>query len=363
MSRSTNWLFTINNPRNETIPEQWTNDVKYCMWQAETGENGTPHLQGYLQLKKRSSLGTLKKLDATAHWEIRRGTHQQAVEYCSKEQTRTSGPFTYGQPTKGPGQRNDLTALKEALDEGRTEKDIAMDDQLFPVWAKYYRALERYNKLAGKKVRTWPTQTTVYWGPPGTGKSSRALHEGGTDAFWLPKPHSRGAVWWDGYDGQETVVIDEFYGWIQRDLMCRLCDRYPLFVETKGGSVPFLAKKIIITSNKPPSDWWSSIGLGAMQRRLESPLGSVHEIKTFTPPDQPLQVDPVLCVMCNDVQVSDHGQLCKDCYPTLTELYSDSPMPQEEELVPDSPHSFFQTFRAHRENLEGSTQYLDHATV
>jgi len=48
-----------------------------------------------------------------------------------------------------------------------------------------------------------------------------------------------------------------------------------LFVETKGGSTFFRAKRIIITSNDPPSKWWPNIGLGAMERRLKPPLGLV----------------------------------------------------------------------------------------
>ncbi|UBR88862.1 putative replication-association protein [Mongoose-associated circovirus] len=277
------WMFTINNPTDRQLPTEWQDDVAYAVWQLEVGTNGTPHLQGYLQMKKKCRLAAMKKVHPSAHWEVRHGTHEEALAYCSKEDTRQDGPWTYGTPTTKAGQRNDLLAMKKALDEGQSEKEIAMNPDTFPVWAKYFRALERYNRLTGKKSRNWPTQTIVYWGPPGTGKSSRALREGGLDSFWLPKPQAHGSVWWDGYDGQEVVVIDEFYGWIPRDLMCRLCDRcdrYPLCVETKGGSVPFIAKKIIITSNSPPDQWWK-IGLGAMERRLTPPLGSITEIATL----------------------------------------------------------------------------------
>ncbi len=338
---SKNWLFTLNNPTSDKVPEQWTNEVNYCIWQEEKGANGTPHLQGYLQLKKKSRLSALKKMCATAHWEPRKGTHLQAVEYCSKEATRTKGPFTFGSPTVTAGQRNDLIALKEALDAGRNEKEIATDPELFPVWAKHFRALERYNKLTGQKVRKWPTRTIVYWGPPGTGKSSRALHEGGTAAFWLPKPHSRGAVWWDGYDGQDTVVIDEFYGWIQRDLMCRLCDRYPLFVETKGGSVPFMARTIIITSNKPPTEWWS-IGLGAMERRLEGDLGKVYELAEYTDPTQPITPPRRNCALCETNEVGQLGDLCDDCYPSNTDLFCNESPRYQDRPIPDSPTSYFE---------------------
>lgn len=112
-----------------------------------------------------------------------------------------------------------------------------------------------------------------YWGPSGSGKSRHAYELGGDSQFWIARPISRGgSVWWDGYEGQSTVVIDEFYGWMSRDFLQRLVDRYPLLVQTKGGAVQFLALVIIITSNLPPEMWWK-IGLGSMERRLTPPEG------------------------------------------------------------------------------------------
>jgi len=72
------------------------------------------------------------------------------------------------------------------------------------------------------------------------------------------------------------VVIDEMGGWLPRTLCQRLVDRYPMQVETKGGSKPFLSRQIIFTSNKPPSMWWPRVGLGPMERRLTEPLGFVY---------------------------------------------------------------------------------------
>lgn len=49
---------------------------------------------------------------------------------------------------------------------------------------------------------------------------------------------------------------------------------------------PFLAKKIIITSNVHPTEWWPKVGLGAMVRRLTAPLGKVvfMEDSSLVPP-------------------------------------------------------------------------------
>ena len=45
----------------------------------------------------------------------------------------------------------------------------------------------------------------MLWGPSGTGKS-RFVAARWPDAFWKA-PESK---WWDGYSGQETVVLDDF---------------------------------------------------------------------------------------------------------------------------------------------------------
>jgi hypothetical protein len=163
--------------------------------------------------------------------------------------------------------------LKHALDEGRSEREICDDDELFPAWVKYHRAIERYKRLHTMRARNWATHTTVLYGPPGTGKTRWCMDHGGEEAYWLKKPIGN-SVFFDGYDGQEIVIIDEFYGWIPFDLLQRMCDRYPLLVDTKGGMTNFYPKKIFITSNKHPSQWYKN-GMGALARRFSDPLGRI----------------------------------------------------------------------------------------
>ena len=54
--------------------------------------------------------------------------------------------------------------------------------------------------------------------------------------------------------------------------MLRLLDRYPCQVETKGGSVNFAPKTIIILSNKAPEDWYDKekCAWAPLERRIES---------------------------------------------------------------------------------------------
>lgn len=245
------------------------------VWQEERGEGGTLHLQGVCCLVNACTLAAMKRRIPRAHLEVMRGTLDEAVAYCSKEDTRVSGPFSFGERPPGAGARTDIHAAMAMVKEGKRELEIAEEQP--GVWLRYNKALERYRRLL-TPARSWQTTALALWGPPGSGKSRRAFELGGASQFWLVRPRdSRGSVWWDGYEGQDLVVIDEFYGWMSRDMVQRIVDRYPLVVETKGGAVAFVAKKVVFTSNKHPRDWWR-IGLGAMERRLADPIGSIEYV-------------------------------------------------------------------------------------
>lgn len=271
------WCFTLNNPVLG-FHSHWGGIpyVQYFVYQYEIGEqNGTLHAQGYVYLSTKQRMTWLKKmLNAQACWSARRRSHEEASGYCKKDDTRAPGhlPYEWGVPPQ-QGRRTDMEALQADLDGPSPLEEIASNH--FSAFLRYHKGIVLYRGLKGKK-RSWHTHLTVYYGESGTGKSYRAAFEAGADAFVLSPPNVHGgAVWWDGYEGQENVVIDEFYGWIQHSLMLRLCDRLPINVKIHGGSVPFLAKRIWITSNKHPLEWWPKTGLGAMERRMTGDLGVV----------------------------------------------------------------------------------------
>lgn len=269
-------MFTINNPEQDDLPASFeAMGVVQCVWQAEVGENGTRHLQGYLRMPNKKSLKGMKAVHPTAHWEIRNGTHEQAVAYCTKEATRAAGPWRFG-GEPAPGRRTDLDAVHDALKEGKSLTEIS--DSHFSAFVKFGRGFEKWKLLHTVKNRSWHTEVRVYWGPTGTGKSRRALHEAGPNAYWALQPGSGQACFFDGYEGQEHVVIDEFYGWIPYAVLLKMLDRYPLMVHTKGGATNFYPKCVWITSNKNPREWYASCAFAPLQRRLSPPHGTVIEM-------------------------------------------------------------------------------------
>lgn len=166
-----NWMFTINNPTSNDEPKKWAGrGVKYVVWQLEKGEEGTPHLQGYLELDKHSRLSAMKKLSLKAHWEKRMGTQEQAIDYCMKEDTRVEGPWEQGEK-KQQGQRSDLeAACATAKDKGIT---AAMEEHP-TAYAKYHKGLtliaknHRQKRMTEKQrvkmetVTLHPWQQTLY---------------------------------------------------------------------------------------------------------------------------------------------------------------------------------------------------------
>jgi len=262
---SRNWIFTDNNPERDE--PDWPDFTKYAIWQKERGENGTEHLQGYVEFKSSKKLARVKQILPRAHWEVRRGTQQQAMDYASKEETRIGGPWTFGVLTvNAQGTRNDLLALKEALDAGTSMKQIAQDH--FTTMKGAYKWAYQYRTLTAP-VRQHITRVYLCIGPTGCGKTTFCKRVA-PDAYWKLRA-SGSSEWWDGYDGQSDVVLDEFYGWLRVDTLLRLIDSSPLSLEIKGGSVQWVAKRLFITSNLDIGDWYPNIEQrkrDALERRI-----------------------------------------------------------------------------------------------
>jgi hypothetical protein len=227
----------------------------------------------------------MKKVSTRSHWEKRMGTRQQAVQYCSKEESRLSGPHIFKDEqwinseedvqnlltdilTQTTLRNNGnsstklrLSSIREQLSNGDSTSIENVADNEFDLWVRYYRAFEKY--LCMKTTpRNHEVDVHVLQGPTGTGKSKWAM-DTYPGAYWKQRSN-----WWCGYQGHETVILDEFYGWLPFDLLLRLCDRYPLLVESKGGQVQFVAKTIIITTNQLPASWYKSCYFPAFVRRV-----------------------------------------------------------------------------------------------
>jgi len=288
-----NWVFTWNNPPDyntaygddadwSEIPEPpnvWP-CVRYIVYQREVGENGTPHFQGYCQFTKLMTLAGIVKLTPPGiHWETRRGTHKEAKAYAMKADTRTHGPWEHGTETH-QGVEDKLIRLFDAVKEGKSDRDIVDLDP--HTWARYYNAIKRYREIVQPYRKNGETVfTTVFFGPTGTSKSHRAAFEAGPKHYRMMVPQDQQKqLNWEGYAGEEDVVIEEFKGQISLVTMLTLCDKYEVRGNTKGGSTRLNIKRVWITSNVNPLDWWPNKGYEAFARRTVGSSGVIEHMTT-----------------------------------------------------------------------------------
>lgn len=139
--------FTLNNYDEAELVSLRTmlsqkNKVRYAIFGREIGkENGTPHLQGYVAFIKQTSLLAVKKVvGLRAHVEVSKGTQEQNIAYCSKEDP---DPEVFGSPCV-KGQRSDLRALMNTIKvDGVTDMKKLREE--FPdVVSKYPRFVNDY---------------------------------------------------------------------------------------------------------------------------------------------------------------------------------------------------------------------------
>lgn len=250
--KSRYWCFTVNNfvsTDEDEFKAAVPQHASYLVIGREVGDSGTPHLQGYIELNERKHITWCKNvLHGRAHFEARRGKAQQAADYCKKDgQFFEEGKISQSKQ----GHRTDLDEIKQEIEEGADELTIA--ENHFHKWIIYRRSFEAYRGLVhGPRLRP-ELAVFVLYGDAGTGKTRFVVER--EPQLWISWDPT--LKWFDGYRGEEAVLLDDYRGGADFSFLLRLLDIYPLRVPIKGGTCPFNAKRIYITSNLPPKDWHS----------------------------------------------------------------------------------------------------------
>lgn len=126
----------------------------------------------------------------------------------------------------------------------------------------------------------------LYYGVPGSGKTLKAFVE--NDDMYRKMP---GTLWFDGYDGQKVLLLDDFCGAASKmrlDYFLSLIDKFPFMVEVKGATTWLQATKIIVTSNIHPHHWWEWLNREVMYDALKRRFDKVFYFPTKT--DVPQEV-------------------------------------------------------------------------
>jgi len=234
-TRPRGWCFTLNNPTQDEINQVSTVPCRYIIFGHEIGENGTPHLQGYVHFKEATTFTRAKALLPRCHLEPRRGSPAQAIRYCKKD-------GLYTEIGESPVAANKWSRIIELSEKGYTNTIR----QEYP--DVYFKCAVRIKSMRVREPTIIEGDLTNEWwvGHTGTGKSK---------SLWRLYPdHYQKTLnkWWDGYQDEDIVAIEE---WSPKNdctgsQLKIWADRYPFSAEVKGGTLSKIRpKKIIVLSN------------------------------------------------------------------------------------------------------------------
>jgi len=249
MNKNRNFTFTYNNYPNTDLIDNI--NCKYVAYSHEVAPTtGTPHLQGYISFNSPKTHQQAKNLLPGCHVLIMNGSIAQNETYCSKAgQLIERGEKPISNDNKGRAEKLRWQRARELAKEGKLD-EIDAD-----IYIRCYSTLKTIQK--DHQIKPPPIDVKCFWiwGATGTGKS-HSVETTYPDCY---KKCMDDMKWFDGYDNQEVVYLEDFdvYQIKWGGLMKRLADRWPMQASIKGSMKYIRPKVVIVTSNYTPEQIWT----------------------------------------------------------------------------------------------------------
>jgi len=267
------YCFTWNNytPADLELIQSKLSLFSYLVYGKETGDSGTPHLQGFFIIKgNKKSIIQLKRLFGDQpSFQAARALSATAAAYCKKgvqsheewDESGISGPtygldadvFEHGHLRGAGGSPNSLSEMAESIKSGVPMTDVSEMDP--STYIRNYRGLAAYANLQTTDYEHNTVRGIWIIGKPGTGKSHHARKFGELMGGYFVKSQSK---WFDGYNGEPVIILEDFDidGQFLGHEMKLWSDKYSHTAEIKGGSVKLRHKFFVVTTNFHMGEIW-----------------------------------------------------------------------------------------------------------
>lgn len=296
-----NWISTwpqCNEPPDRIlsiIQDKYGDKIKYICISCENHQDGSPHRHGFISFSERvkfkvDMFDIPNSIEGAGNYH---GNYQsakapkEALRYVKKDGAYREIGHCPFKDLLTTAEKNELY-LSSKLEELVESGEISLHQ--YPSLMKA-RNLYLMSKAASRK-REKPRVEWLF-GPTGSGKTRYAVEHAEED-YWI----SSDFVWFDGYVGQKTAILDDFRaGALKFEFLLRLLDWYPVFVQVKGGYAVWCPKLIFITAPARPEEVFVNHETGQTWDRIDQLLRRIDEIIEFpreaTQPTQEWQEIPV----------------------------------------------------------------------
>ncbi len=261
--------------------------VRYIVAQLElaTDTRGI-HVQGYIHYSGQKRPSTIGRIYGLKPESFQMGTVNATPAdnraYCTDSEKRLPGtvPWEFGECPGGQGSK--LTQVAKLIETKGLRATIKEHPATFIVHSTGMGKLANYYEieaLRGKR-RTEPVRLIVVYGDAGCGKTTWADAYDPEQSFTFPEQSDSGPTWFDGYQGERTLVIQD---WDDKTMkirtLLRMCDETYHQFKVHGGYTIGKWDTIIITANPHPADWYNhrdnyfsydGVTVGPLQRRIKN---------------------------------------------------------------------------------------------
>lgn len=300
--RSRKWLITQNNPEehmmNHAVIRLMLMDLKPVYWCMcdETGEEGTYHTHLFMQFRNAVSFSRIKGCFPSAHIDKAYGTPQENRDYVRKEgkhlnseKKTTNHMDTFEEDgemqEEKQGKRTDLEDIYKMIEDGCSELEII---QKHPSFMNSQGAYQKVRSLLHEEqANQWrPVEVVYIYGDTSTGKTRYVIEEcGGYDGVYRVSDYQHP---FDGYDGQDAILFDEFRGDLPLSAMLNYLDGHPVDLPCRYHNKKALWSRVYIVSNIPLYKQWQDEIIDMETRRaFERRIGKVlHFVKGKDPQEE-----------------------------------------------------------------------------
>ena len=268
-------------------------NVAYICLGYEYTTEGYSHIQGFIRFVSCKTFKSCVKLLSgplpSVHCEPARDP-AGAISYCKKngswEEKGNLPSFSHTKHSLSESGEYDFTKISKSvalkrrlyadLADGARPHDLIKSR---PEEHHYIMSISRY--ATADRVRSCPAQVLFVWGDTGLGKTStfQAVCGRLNLRYYSKCPGDR---WFDGYDGQPIILIDEFS---DSSFTCcqwnSFCNPAPPVLEVKGSKLINLSTHYIVLANRGPEEFYQRVkaevpSLWAAYRRR---LTAVHHLR------------------------------------------------------------------------------------